>query len=160
MPVSLIFLALTSALAVFAGQRPTSRRAVNLPTGKIIGVVLDANNARIAGATIKIWNGRFNRQAQSGEEGDFELELPVGLYRITVEQPGFRRFELSSFRVVANVNKMLKVRMKVKEPEGLQPASITSQEKGDEVSFRVGAHHSRAQTGGAALYSLAGRFRR
>src|SRR5687768_16852395 len=112
--IPMILLALVPFLIAFAEPSLSS------PHGRIIGVVHDANNARIVGATIKIKNARFYREVRSGEEGDFEVELPAGLYRITVEQPGFRRFELSSFRVNADGSQTVSVHMKVKEPRGLQ----------------------------------------
>lgn len=118
--IPMILLALVPFLIAFAEPSLSSPHAATLQTGRIIGVVLDANNARIVGATIKIKNARFNREVRSGEEGDFEAELPAGAYRITVEQPGFRRFELSSFRVNADVSQTVSVHMKVKEPRGLE----------------------------------------
>ena len=118
--MSVILLALVPALFVLAEQRLASAHAPNLQTGKIIGSVLDANNARIVGATIKVRQQRFKREVRSDEEGEFTVELPAGVYQITVEQPGFRRFELPSYRVEANVSAVLTVQMKVKEPRGLQ----------------------------------------
>jgi uncharacterized protein (DUF58 family) len=118
--ISMVLLVLASTMFISAGQRLSSARVPNLQTGKIIGVVVDVNNARIVGATIKIKNARLNREARSGEEGDFEVELPAGAYQMTVEQPGFRRFELSLVGVKANAREMVNVQMEVEEPRGLQ----------------------------------------
>jgi uncharacterized membrane protein len=111
--ISIILFVLIPTAFIFAGQRRSSPRVRNTQAGKIIGVVLDANNARIVGATIKIENARFNRELQSGEEGNFEVELPAGTYQITVEKHGFQRFELSPFRVNANVCELVNVHMEV-----------------------------------------------
>ena len=118
--ISTILLALLPIMYTSAEQRLSFARTSNLQTGKIIGVVLDANNARIVGAAIKIKNAQFYREAQSGAEGEFAFELPAGVYQITVEQPGFRRFKLSSFRVQAHVRELVNIHMEVKEPRGLQ----------------------------------------
>ena len=118
--IAIILLALVPTVFISAEQRPAAARAPSAQMGKVIGLVLDANNARIVGATIKIKNARFKRAARSGEEGDFAFELPAGVYQITVEQPGFHSFELASFRVQANVRAVVNVHLKVKEPRGLQ----------------------------------------
>jgi len=115
--IALLTIALTAI--VFTEHPRSSVHAQEVPMSKIIGVVLDKNNARIAGATIKIKNARFNRQLRSNDEGKFEIELPAGEYRITVEQEGFSKFELSPYRANAGVSESLNIRMEVKPPRGL-----------------------------------------
>lgn len=53
---------------------------------------------------------------QSGEEGDFEAELPAGVYRLSVEMDGFKKFVLSSFRVRARARESVNIHMKVQPP--------------------------------------------
>ena len=98
------------------GRLTTAASARTARTSKIAGVVLDALGARIVDATIRIERAGFRLEVQSSEEGEFEVELPAGAYRITVEKYGFRRFELSPFRARANVREVLSVRMEVKPP--------------------------------------------
>ena len=90
-------------------QRPVSSQE----TGKIQGVVLDVNDARIMGAAIVIENGGIKRELKSSSEGDFETRLPAGTYQISVKANGFRKFELSPFKVKANVTEMINIHMEV-----------------------------------------------
>ena len=110
---------LVLAVAVFAEHAGSPAYALDTQTSKIIGVILDENNARIAGAAIKIESASFNRQLRSSDEGKFEVELPAGEYRITVEQEGFHKFEVSPFRAEAGVCELLNVHMEVKPARGL-----------------------------------------
>lgn len=114
---SLLLLALVPALFICGGPGRAPAHARNLQTGKIIGLVLDANDARIVGATIRVESARFHRKLRSGDEGDFEVELPAGAYRITVEKDGFQRFEIASFRVNETARELVNVHMEVKPPE-------------------------------------------
>lgn len=83
------------------------------PMGKISGVLLDANDARVANATVKIDSGKVEREVRSGEEGDFDVRLPTGTYQITVEANGFRRFVYSPLKVKADVTEMINIHLEV-----------------------------------------------
>ena len=109
-------LALASTLSVLpAGRAHGSARGER--KSRIVGVVLDPNGARIPFANVRIENAGAQREAYTSDEGSFEVELPAGAYRITVEAEGFQKVELASFRVRANRRESLKVSMKVKPPE-------------------------------------------
>jgi uncharacterized membrane protein len=116
--ISILLAALAAALFVLTEQGLLSVQAQKSQTSKITGVVLDANNARIASATIKIENALLNREVQSGEEGNFEFELPAGTYQITVEKDGFRRFVVADFRAKAKRNELIKIHLEVIPPRG------------------------------------------
>ena len=108
-----ILLALASAsLAAHATESAQGERK-----SRIVGVVLDPNGAMIVNAAVRIENAGASREVYTNDEGTFEVELPAGTYRITVEAPGFRTVELISFRARAAKRESLKVRMKVKPPE-------------------------------------------
>ena len=117
--ISIVTLALMAGLFPLAGQGHSASRVHNRRASKIKGVVLDVNHARIVGATVKIENGRFNRVVQSDDQGMFEVELPAGDYRITVEMDGFKRFVLSPFRVRAGARRSVNIQMEVQPPSGL-----------------------------------------
>jgi hypothetical protein len=98
------------------GRPAVAARTQDLQTCKVTGVVLDPNEARIAGATIKVENGSFQRELRSDDEGYFEIELPAGTYHLVVEMAGFKRFKLSPFYANGGASEHVKVRMKVKPP--------------------------------------------
>jgi uncharacterized membrane protein len=114
-PLSITFVILLTLFAAAltpAGQKRTSARR-----SKIVGTVLDKNGARIVGAVVKIENAQVSRAALSDTEGVFEVELPAGVYQMTVEMDGFNKFELSTFRVKAGARKTISVQMEVKIPQ-------------------------------------------
>lgn len=115
--ISVTLLTTLSSLFSFAEQTSPSARAQDVQTSTIVGVVLDANNARIVGATIKIENAKTSRRVQSTDEGNFRLELPPDVYKITAEHQGFRKFELSPFSARANACELVNIHMDVEVPK-------------------------------------------
>src|SRR5260370_30959678 len=62
------------------------------PEGALVGTVVDASGARVAGATVTALARGFRlvRTIQTGSQGEFRLEsLPPGRYEIKVEAPRF-----------------------------------------------------------------------
>jgi hypothetical protein len=99
-------------VSISAASSATSQLRTNSPkekTGKIQGVLLDVNDARITGARILIENASLKRELRSASEGDFQIQLPAGSYQIKVQANGFRKFELSPFKVKANVAEMINI---------------------------------------------------
>lgn len=111
-----MLLALVPTVLTLAGHGRPVPRADNSQVGKITGTVLDKHEARIAGATIKIENAEFNRVVRSNDAGHFKVEVPAGIYRMTVEMAGFKRFVLDPFRVKAKARESLSVYMEAKPP--------------------------------------------
>jgi uncharacterized membrane protein len=105
-------------LALFStALTPAGQKSLNSRESKIVGTVVDKNGARIAGAVVKIENAQVSRAALSDTEGVFKVELPAGAYQMTVEMEGFKKFELSTFRVKAGARKTVSVQMEVKIPQ-------------------------------------------
>lgn len=100
--------------------------AQSTQTGKVAGLVLDANDARIADATISLSSGRFTREVRSDSDGAFAIALPAGTYRLTVDKDGFRKCRLSSVRVPAQASEQMRVKMQVREPPGIQKLGGTA----------------------------------
>src|ERR1700757_364778 len=64
------------------------------PTGTITGTVTDSSGALVRKARITVLNVATNaiRTAETNEDGDYTVALlPPGRYRVTAENPGFRR---------------------------------------------------------------------
>lgn len=113
-------LAVTAALSFDVGY---SSPLASQSTGTIIGRVLDCYDARVANATISIDSEKTKRRVKSDEEGEFEVSLPAGNYRITVEANGFRRFVYFSVKVKPPAIKVINIHLEVAVPPGLVPAS-------------------------------------
>jgi uncharacterized membrane protein len=99
------------AVAMLAGQGGAEKTGIS-------GILFDRNDARIAGAVIRIEKGDFRRRLRSDDEGKFEVELPAGSYELRVEQPGFRTLKLSSIRVNEGVIERLHLYLEVAAPKG------------------------------------------
>jgi hypothetical protein len=91
-------------------------RASSVQTGRLVGMVVDANGSRIAGAAITIERDQFERVVKSDDEGKFEVEAPPGNYQLTVEQPGFKKFYLPNFRFAAGTCELVNIHMVVAMP--------------------------------------------
>jgi hypothetical protein len=114
--IFIVLCALVSSVWPGAGLGRSSSRAPDTRASKISGIVLDANQSRIVGATIRIENARFSRVLRSGDQGDFEVELPAGVYRLIVEMNGFKRYVLRAVNVRAGARASVSIRMEVQPP--------------------------------------------
>ena len=76
-------------------------------TGSVFGNVSDAQAATVPGAIVKLTSSDTGavRQSVSDNSGGFVFTLlPVGSYNLTVEQPGFRKYERRGILLQANEN--------------------------------------------------------
>jgi hypothetical protein len=74
-------------------------------TGTIAGVVTDSTGAVIPGAKITVQNAGTNAtySGVTNQLGTYTIRtLPVGLYRLSAEAPGFKRFEAADIRLQVN----------------------------------------------------------
>ena len=109
-------------LVLFLEVTPTASLAKE-PTGMILGVLLDVNDARVTNATVKVESGKIRHKLKSNDEGQFEVFLPAGTYQITVEANGFRRFVYSSLKVKPNESEVINIHLEVAVYRGLVPVS-------------------------------------
>jgi hypothetical protein len=75
-------------LTVFSFH-PTVVRA-HPPVGKVKGIVVDLNYARMANATIIFEGTSFKEYARTDENGAYEVELPAGSCIVRAMAQGFR----------------------------------------------------------------------
>ena len=71
----------------------------------VFGNVVDSQGAVIAGAKVSLLHVATNqtRTTATDAAGEFRFPLlPVGEYRVTVEQPGFKKFEQTGLRLQVN----------------------------------------------------------
>lgn len=81
-------LSLVLALLLYAFSTALAQTA----NGRIVGVVTDPQGAVIAGARITVANTGTDetRHTVSGQDGTYQvLDLPIGTYKVTAENPGF-----------------------------------------------------------------------
>lgn len=69
--------------------------------GQIAGTVLDASQAAVAGARVTAVSTQgVSRTADTGDKGSYVItNIPVGLYELSVQAPGFKRFVRTSVKV-------------------------------------------------------------
>jgi hypothetical protein len=83
------------------------------PAGRIMGTVLDINDARVARAKVKVEAASFQWEGESDDAGDFSVEVPAGVYRIYVRATGFRKFESAFLTVKPDVIEMVNIHLEV-----------------------------------------------
>ncbi len=73
--------------------------------GKLEGAIEDSTGVLVQGAVIEFvctYEGRkLKRKINSNKDGLYEVELPVGIYQITIKYLGFRRFRRKDLNVIA-----------------------------------------------------------
>ncbi len=84
-------------------------------TGTILGNVVDASGAVIRGAKVTISNTEKNEIARtvvSNEMGAFTVpNLPVGVYSLEIEAPGFKTFQTSHIQLNVNDERRFNARL-------------------------------------------------
>lgn len=73
---------------------PLARASAQTARGRVVGTVTDADGNVVAGATVTATNQgtNFKRTATTSSAGTFAVvELPPGVYTVTVEASGFKR---------------------------------------------------------------------
>lgn len=66
--------------------------AADQPERTVKGIVADAQEARVSGATVTAQCGTFKRTGQSAADGTFTLRLPSGTFDVRVDRSGFDVF--------------------------------------------------------------------
>jgi hypothetical protein len=107
-------------VGLLAGAGMTS--AASPRVGRIKGMVLDVNKARVVSAVVIVQGGDVKRRVMSNDEGRFEISLPPGSYQITVKASGFREFSSPLLRVEPGKSRAFDIHLIVEAPRGLAPA--------------------------------------
>jgi carboxypeptidase family protein len=111
-----LFVGLLGSAGMASGTSPR--------VGRLKGIVLDVNNARVVNAVVMVQAGDVKRRVLSNDEGRFEISLPPGTYQITVKADGFRQFTSPLLRVVPGKSRAFDIRLIVEPPRGLAPATV------------------------------------
>jgi hypothetical protein len=115
-----VLLTVTGAMSVFAQQPlPTP-----VATGKLKGVVVDWQYARIVRSCLTVRNKTFQAKVMVDEEGAFEAELPAGVYEVVALSPGFSRLRRKNVRIEPGAARTLNFLLEVApEISGRCPAN-------------------------------------
>ena len=88
-------------------------------TGAILGNVVDSTGVAVAGATVRVRSterGAVVRTIRSDEGGGYVATLlPIGLYAVEVEAPGFKRYTQSGIELHVAEKLTVSVRLEVGE---------------------------------------------
>ena len=104
-------------------------------TASMFGTVTDAQAAVVPGASVTIVNTAtgLTRTAITDTSGGYVITLlPVGSYNVTVEQPGFRKYERPNILLRANEN----IRVDVKLDIGNVQETVTVEAAATQVDSR------------------------
>src|SRR5438128_11968795 len=91
------------ALLVLAVALPASASA-QFDSGQISGIVRDAQQGALPGATVTVANEATNnkRSTVTNSTGFYVLpDMPVGIYTVNVELTGFKKFAKTGIRLTA-----------------------------------------------------------
>ena len=84
-------------------------------TGKITGIVTDTSGAVLPNAQVTVTNSATNvsQQTTTNNEGFYQvLQLPIGLYRVTVAATGFEKTTIES-KTALEINQTLRIDVKL-----------------------------------------------
>ena len=70
--------------------------------GKFKGLVLDEKQKRVRKASVTVEGRDYTGKLMTDKVGEFEVALPAGVYKITVEKAGLKRFPLVELAVEPN----------------------------------------------------------
>jgi hypothetical protein len=109
-------------------------------TVTIYGTVTDAGGGAVVGTTVTATNTATgsSRRGASGADGGYVIsQLPIGVYTVTAESPGFKKFVQDQIRVEVDENRRVNVQFQV----GAVTESITVQAEAAQVETRSGSLH-------------------
>ena len=139
------FASVAIALIAIVSAAPVSLNAQNNQTGNIHGVVTDQSAALIPGVTVTLTSPALivPQVAATDEAGGYHFEqLPVGIYKLTFDLPGFRQYIRENIQITAGFSAELKVQLgvgTVDETVTVSDASPVVDTTSTTVSTSVGA---------------------
>ena len=104
----------TLAVLALAMACVISNAAAQNATGRIIGNITDPSGAAISDAKVTVTNvaTQVSRETSTDADGYFQvLELPIGVYRVTIEKEGFRAEVFENQKL--QINQSLRVSAKL-----------------------------------------------
>jgi len=81
--------------------------------GKLKVVVVDWQEARIPGPKILIRGSKFKVDVKANEAGEFETDVPVGIYEVSAHSEGFQKFRQKGVIVHEGKTKSVRIQLTV-----------------------------------------------
>ena len=85
---------------------------------KVKVVLLDPNEALVFQSTMTFESEGLKFVALPNQDGEFQVQLPFGVYRLSVESKGFKRYEVQAFEVKQSGTEDLTIRLDVEQDKG------------------------------------------
>jgi hypothetical protein len=131
---SLVFVIIGAAMSVFT---PASGQSVPPGPAKFKGVAifaLDREKQLVTKATVVIEGAGKKLNLETDDNGEINVELPAGEYKLTVEAPGFKRLILTDFCMTGGARITYEFRMEIRDcddcylvaPENPKPVPPTA----------------------------------
>ncbi|MDQ3820233.1 MAG: carboxypeptidase-like regulatory domain-containing protein [Acidobacteriota bacterium] len=76
---------------------------------RLNGVVVDLNDARVVNASVVFESNKIRAEVRTNEEGDFQIDLPPGNYKLIVKSHGFRTYKQKNLKVAQDATKQIKI---------------------------------------------------
>ena len=120
-------------------------------TGRIIGNVTDPSGAPIVGAKITVENigTKITQVVETDQQGFYQdLSLPIGNYRVTVQQPGFRDQVFERQNLQINQSLRLDARLELGQQSDVievkdQAANVETQNQTVGATVMLSCSHAR-----------------
>lgn len=78
------------------------------------GVIYDASGAVIPNAELTLIKDKQKFTARANDEGEYKItSLPVGIYKLQAQYPGFKVREITELEIKKNTNTVLNIRLDV-----------------------------------------------
>jgi hypothetical protein len=81
--------------------QPNRSNAQRRPYGVFQGRIFDVDSNVVRGASVTIENASYTGAVKANGNGHFGIELPVGVYTITVNKTGFASYKLTNVNISA-----------------------------------------------------------
>lgn len=97
-------------------SQDVARNKSSAPTARLLGTVMDPNDAVVPGATIKLTNtgSHIEQSTTSSESGEYLFQtLSPGTYTLSVNSPGFRALEVIDIQLGANSSEQIDAKLEV-----------------------------------------------
>ena len=115
---------LNACLLLAVTCAPLSAQSVTRP-GKFKGTVLDAKQKKVREASVTVEGKGYSAKLITNKAGEFEIALAPGVYQITVEKAGYKKYVLTEVAVEPGTKCAFTFRMEYLNPWVHEPTYKT-----------------------------------